>query len=204
MSADAGRRGSAHTSADTPCSGAGAGSIRPSSLMERTFTPAPSTQPQPSHSAWKQSCPPVAGARTSISALSADGSSLPTCTRLGVGRGPRPRSRAAPPSRPSRAVRAAARRSSRPQTRPRWVRDHPSYPLLQHARDDLRDALTPAEPRGQRQCRCVERLWVGGVGWLPWRASVAARVALVQRLASVSNQYRQWLGCLRRAASDEV
>jgi len=42
------------------------------------------------------------------------------------------------------------------------------------------------------------------VGWLPWRASVAARVALVQRLASVSNQYRQWLGCLRRAASDEV
>jgi hypothetical protein len=30
-------------------------------------------------------------------------------------------------------------------------------------------------------------------------------VALVQRLASVSNQYpQQWLGCLRRVASDEV
>jgi hypothetical protein len=41
------------------------------------------------------------------------------------------------------------------------------------------------------------------VGWLPG-GDGGARVALVQRLANVSNQHRQWLGCLRCAASDEV
>jgi hypothetical protein len=36
-------------------------------------------------------------------------------------------------------------------------------------------------------------------------AGPGQRVALVQRLVSVSNQYpRQWLGCLRRTVSDEV